>query len=116
MENKALLYAVLAISLGYLLVSSVPSQLAPPLSEEPLGDPKLLRAPESEQAEAPADSATAPAIELDEKFSGDSAEAQRDTVVAGGGSGNLVVSVFGTWSINLIVALGVYFIARRRFT
>ena len=126
MENKVLVYAVLAISLGYLLVSTVPSQLAPPMFGESTGDPELLKAPGPERGEAPADSAAAPATELDETFSGDAAEVQGDAsaaqsssdeaLAAGGGSGNLVISVFGTWSINLVIALGVYFIARRRFS
>ncbi len=126
MENKVLVYAVLAISLGFLLVSEVPGQFAPPMFGEPAGDSEMVRAPGQENAEAPADSITAPATELDETFSGDAATAKGDTLAAGsaseealaagGGSGNLVISVFGTWSVNLIVALGVYFIARRRFS
>ena len=129
MKNKALVYAVLAISLGFLLISEVPNQLAPPMFGEPAGDSEMVRAPGQENAEAPADSIVAPAGEPDRTFSGDTAELQEDTsdasaaqstsdeaLAAGGGSGNLVISVFGTWSVNLIVALGVYFIARRRFS
>jgi hypothetical protein len=126
MENKVLVYAVLAISLGFLLVSEVPNQLAPPMFGEPAGDSEILRAPGQEIAEAPADSIAAPAGEPNEKFSADAATAQGDAstargaseeaLAAGGGSGNLMISVFGTWGFNLIVALGVYFIARRRFT
>ena len=116
MENRALVYAVLAISLGYLLVSAVPSQLAPPMFSESMEDRELLKASGPENAEAPTDDASAPASELDETFSRDAAEAQGDALVAGGGSGNLVISVFGTWSVNLFIALGVYFIARRRFS
>lgn len=126
MENKALIYAVLAISLGYLLVSAVPGQLAPPMFSESAGDSEMLRAPGTEQPEAPAEGESAPAAEPDETFSADAAELQGDAsaaksaseeaLAAGSGSGNLVISVFGTWSVNLIVALGVYFIARRRFS
>jgi hypothetical protein len=126
MENKAIVYAVLAISLGYLLVSAVPSQLAPPMFGEPAGDSEMLRAPGPEHVEAPTESASAPATESDKTFSGDAATAQGDAtaaegtsdeaLAAGGGSGPLVVSVFGTWSVNLFIALGVYFIARRRFS
>lgn len=133
MKNKVLVYAVLAISLGFLLISEVPNQLAPPMFGEPAGDSEMVRVPGQENAEAPADSITAPATELDETFSGESAadakadvfatedaalaaaEAQ-EALAAEGGSSNLVISVFGTWSVNLIVALGVYFIARRRFS
>ena len=126
MENKVLVYAVLAISLGFLLVSEVPNQLAPPMFSEPADDSEMLRAPGQEQPKAPAEGESAPATELDETFSADAAELQGDAsdarsaseeaLAAEGGSGNLVISVFGTWSINLIVALGVYFIARRRFS
>jgi len=116
MENRALVYAVLAISLGYLLVSAVPSQLAPPLFSESAKDSEIVMAPGSENAEDPIDDASAPVTESDRTFSGDAAEAQGDVLVAGGGSGNLVISVFGTWSVNLFIALGVYYIARRRFS
>ena len=116
MENRALVYAVLAISLGYLLVSAVPSQLASPILSESAGDRELVKAPGQENAEAPTDDAFASATEPDGTFSRDATEAQGDVLAAGGGSGNLVVSVFGTWSVNLIVALGVYFIARRRLS
>ena len=126
MENKALVYAVLAISLGYLLVSTVPSQLAPQMFGESVGDSEMVRAPGPEHSETPAEGTSAPAGEPDETFSGDAASAQADAIAAGsaseealaagGGNGNLVISVFGTWSVNLIVALGVYFIARRRFS
>ena len=129
METRVLVYAVLAISLGFLLVSEVPSQLTPQMFGEPVGDSEMVRAPGQEQPKAPAEGESAPAGEPDETFSSDSAAAQGDTsdasaarstsdesLAAGGGSGNLVISVFGTWSVNLIVALGVYFIARRRFS
>ncbi len=126
MKNKAIVYAVLAISLGFLLISEVPNQLAPPMFGEPAGDSEMLKAPGQELREAPADSIATPAGELDKTFSADEATAQgdasadrsasEDALAAGGGSGNLVISVFGTWSVNLIVALGVYFIARRRFS
>ncbi len=126
MKNKVLVYAVLAISLGFLLISEVPNQLAPPMFGEPAGDSEMVRAPGQEQPKAPAEGESAPAGEPDETFSADVAELQGDAsaarsssseaLAAGGGSGNLVISVFGTWSVNLIVALGVYFIARRRFS
>ena len=143
MENKVLVYAVLAISLGYLLVSAVPSQLAPQMFSES-EDSKRLKAPWQERGEAPAEGTIPPAPEPDETFSDDVAEAQGDIITSedsalaaaepGGtfsgdatsaqsdasaaeaGSGSLVISVFGTWSVNLVIALGVYFIARRRFS
>ena len=116
MENRALVYAVLAISLGYLLVSAVPSQLTPPMFSESDKDSEIMRAPGLEHEEAPIDDASAPATESDRTFSGDAAEAQGDVLAAGGGSSNLVISVLGTWSVNLFIALGVYYIARRRFS
>ncbi len=116
MENKALIYAVLAISLGYLLVSAVPSQLAPSMFGEPAGDSEMLRAPGPEHTDAPIDDTSAPAGEPDGTFSSDTASAQSAASAAEGSSGNLVISVFGTWGFNLVIALGVYFIARRRFS
>lgn len=116
MGNKALVYAVLAISLGYLLVSAVPSQLAPPMFGESIEDTELLKAPGLERAEAPTEGATVPATDPDGMFSRDAASAQSAASAAESGSGNLAISVFGTWGFNLVIALGVYFIARRRFS
>jgi hypothetical protein len=115
MENKALVYAVLAISLGYLLVSAVPSQLAPPMFSA-TEDSELLKEPAPGRAESPAEDASAPLIEQDDTFSGDAAEAQGEVFAAEGGSSNLVISVFGTMSVNLLLALGVYMVARRRYS
>jgi hypothetical protein len=116
MQNRALVYTVLAISLGYLLVSMVPNKLAPPMFSEFIGDSELLKAPRPDHAETPTEDASAPGTEPNRTFSGDAAEAQRDVEVAGSGSGNLVISVFETWSVNLLIALGVYLIARRKFS
>jgi hypothetical protein len=143
MENKALVYAVLAISLGYLLVSAVPGQLAPPMFGS-ADDPELLKAPGPDRDGAPTEDAISPVTELDETLSGDAAESQGDIIAsedsamtatgpdgtfsrdaataqsdasaAEGNSGTLMKSVFGTWGFNLVIALGVYFIARRRFS
>jgi hypothetical protein len=115
MENKALLYTVLAISLGYLLVSAVPSRLAPPMYAESVDDSDLIRSPPPGDVESTTDSAVAAADSaLGDTLSSESVQEER--LDAGGGSGNIIVSVFGTWSVNLLVALGVYFFARRRFT
>jgi len=114
MENKALVYAVLAISLGYLLASAVPSRLASPILFESGDDSEIIRGPAPESPGAPVEG-TAEA----DTSRGDilaSENPQEESLAAGRSSGNLIVSVFGTWSVNLMVALGVYFIARRRFT
>jgi hypothetical protein len=144
MDNKILVYTVLAISLGYLLVSTIPSQIAPPMFGESVEDSELLKAPGPEQADAPTEDASAPVTELDENLSGgveepkgeilasedsastaygpdgtfarDTASAQGDASAVESSSSNLVISVFGTWSVNLVIALGVYFIARRRLS
>ena len=144
MENKILVYTVLAISLGYLLVSAVPSQIAPTMFGESVEDSELLKAPGLEQSEASAEGTSAPVTELDETLSGeakedqgsisasedsastatgpdgtfarDTASAQSDASAAEGSSSNLVISAFGKWSVNLVIALGVYFIARRRLS
>ena len=114
MENKALVYAVLAISLGYLLVSAVPSKLAPPMYAGSGDDSDLFRSPVQESAEPPEESAAAAADSSQgDMLSSESVQGKR--LDAGSGSGNLIVSVFGTWSVNLLVALSVYFFAKRRF-
>ena len=51
-----------------------------------------------------------------ESIARDTASAQSDASAAEGSSSNLVISAFGKWSVNLVIALGVYFIARRRLS
>jgi hypothetical protein len=115
MENKALLYTMLAISLGYLLVSAVPSRLAPQMYSEIGDDSDLMKSPAPGSVESTAESAAATADSAQgDMLSSESVPEER--LAAGSGSGNIIVSVFGTWSVNLLVALGVYFFARRRFT
>lgn len=115
MENKALVYAVLAISLGYLLVSAVPSRLASPMLLESGDNSEVIRGPTPESPDAPVEGV--PEMDTSQGDILSAGEAvQEESLVAGRGSGNLIVSVVGTWSVNLLVALGVYFIARRRFT
>lgn len=114
MENKALIYTVLAISLGYLLVSAVPSRLAPPMYAGSGDDSELMWSPGPEGAVTPEEGSAAADSTRGDILS--SEIDQEESLTAGSGSGNIIVSVFGTWSVNLLVALGVYFFARRRFT
>jgi hypothetical protein len=113
MENKTLVYTVLAISLGYLLVSAVPSRLAPPMYAESGDESELMRSPVPEGTEPPTEGTATADSSKEDTLSSESAQEER--LATGSGSGNLIVSVFGTWSINLLVAISVYFFARRRF-
>jgi hypothetical protein len=115
MENKALIYTVLAISLGYLLVSAVPSRLAPPMYAGSGDDSELIRGPVPESAVPPEEGAATAAADSTQGDTLSSESAQGERLSAGSGSRNMIVSVFGTWSVNLLIALGVYFFARRRF-
>lgn len=120
--HKPYTYAVLAIALGYLLTSVVPSQLTtirretfqslrpgePAVEEETLQEEPLITTEEEDLGEelsgatASADAARAAADEAKTATSG-------LTFAIG------VFGVFGNLLISLVVAFGVYWIARRRF-
>jgi hypothetical protein len=120
--HKPYTYAVLAIALGYLLISVVPSQLTPirretfeaprpgepAVEEETLQEEPLITTEEEEIGE-----------ELSAaKTSADAARAAADeakTAASGLTSASGVFGVFGNLLISLAVAFGVYWIARRRF-
>ncbi|UCH57432.1 MAG: hypothetical protein JSV18_00490 [Candidatus Bathyarchaeota archaeon] len=111
-ESKMIVYTLLAITLGYLLISTVPGQLAPPLYEGVLSEtedsreigpdesqPSVEEAPET-LGDSSALTATSPASTAGE--------------VASGLSGGYTMLV-GTLIVNLSIAFGVYMLARRRF-
>lgn len=93
MNSKMTVYMVVAVALGYLLVSTVPNTLMPPRMEalrSPTEDEQILGAkPEMEVQESEAKLLSQPTI--------------RDSV-----------SQIGFWLVDLLIAFGVYFIARRR--
>jgi len=119
MESRALVYAVLAIAMGYFLVSAVPQRLASPMYAERVefqparpGGEEMLGSPEAPAVEG---------AEPDER--GDSAKTASDAASAAAEEASAAssgltsfpfVNVFGTWILNLFIALGVYFVARRR--
>ncbi|UCD44993.1 MAG: hypothetical protein JSV27_00320 [Candidatus Bathyarchaeota archaeon] len=112
MKTKAATYVVLAIALGFMLTSTLPSTLVP--EEEPLflaGEETLLdsvKAPSDAEsgAEAAEDSA-AEAVPESRAFSEpEEATTSQET---------LGFSQYGMWAIDVMVALGVYFLAKRRF-
>jgi len=112
MESRALVYAVLAIAMGYFLVSAVPQRLASPMYAEPVesgpirsGGEEMLGSVEPPSAEG---------TEPPERADTASEAADAATAVSSARAGGVYVTVFGTWVVNLFVALGIYFIARRR--
>lgn len=119
MESRALVYAVLAIAMGYFLVSAVPQRLASPMYAA-TGEFELVR-PGGEEMLGSPEETVVEGTEPDER--GDAAKTASDAATAAAEeasaassalSGFAYVGVFGTWILNLFIALGVYFIARRR--
>jgi hypothetical protein len=121
MESKLIVYAVLAITLGYLFASAIPAQLAPPLfdsgqfeaesirgpspGEEPSGSEEVLGEPGEEVAGDISELASEASAYEDE------AQAAARGLLTGDYS-----TVFGTLIVNLTIAFAVYVFARRRFT
>ena len=112
MGFKPFIYTVLAITLGYLLVSVIPNQLTPLLDDV-------------FQIELPGESVEAgtqqkgPMITEEPELSGDasSAATTADEVETASGLsiGNEVLISIGSLMMSLAVASGVYWVARRQF-
>ncbi|MCW4050386.1 MAG: hypothetical protein NWE89_11700 [Candidatus Bathyarchaeota archaeon] len=128
MNNKATVYMVLAVALGYLLIAAVPGQVAmytQPSLMRAGEDSMIFEAPESgenttitlgvepdseeiQSDEAHAEAASASTFDAAQ----DAAEAAETRNALSGG----LVSLFGWWAIDLVIALSVYYVARRLFT
>lgn len=94
MNSKVVVYAVLAVALGYFLISTAPAIMTPPEREPTFagdeGKP-LLGAPEESDIRGPEDQPSKKNQIWNEAFQ------------------------FSVWIINLFIALGVYMVAKRRF-
>lgn len=124
MGHKPYTYAVLAIALGYILISVVPSRLTPmhyqTLETERPGETVTAEGGTLQEDEA---SITAEEEELGEEVSAattsaDAAKAAADearTAASGLTTVGGFFGVFGNLLISLAVAFGVYWIAKQRF-
>jgi hypothetical protein len=104
MDSKIPVYTVLAVVLGVLLTSAVPAGLTP--RQEP-----LFMA--GSEAEAPVMKAPA-----EDEVLGSRADEEMDGALPGGSvKGNPLDQAlqYSILVVDLFVALGVYFVARRRF-
>ena len=115
MKSKAVVYTVLAVALGYFLISAVPDQMETLQGVRQRGgsvesESLAVEAPESTvKSEAEPDEL---ASGLSEAVTADIAEPEE---VALGGVRDGAVAI-GVWVINLMIALGVYFIVKRRLS
>ena len=125
MGHKPYTYAVLAIALGYLLISVVPSRLTP-MHYQTLETERPVETVTAEGGTLQEDEAsiTAEEEELGEEVSAattsaDAAKAAADearTAASGLTTVGGFFGVFGNLLISLAVAFGVYWIAKQRFT
>ncbi|MCW4035620.1 MAG: hypothetical protein NWE75_00345 [Candidatus Bathyarchaeota archaeon] len=120
--HKPYTYAVIAIAIGYLLISVVPGQLTPmrletfeaerpgepAVEEETLQEEPLITTEEEELGE---DVSAATASADAAKTAADEAR----TAVSGLTFTSGVFGAFGNLLISLVVAFSVYWITRRRF-
>ena len=103
MESKSAVYAVLAVAIGYLLISVVPNRL------EDLGGGKPpIRAP-AEEAFGLGDEESKSIESAEEGLRIESAEPRFSTGGVWGGAYAL-----GLWVVNLLIALGAYLVVKRR--
>ena len=108
MGSKTAIYTVLAVALGYILISAVPDQIA--VIEE--GSQPELAAPEKTESLA-TESNT-----LSDRAHGSDAFADEKMHLPAAPSFTLRDGAYtiGVWIINLLLALGVYFLIKRRIS
>jgi hypothetical protein len=121
LESKLIVYTVLAITLGYVFVSTIPSQLAPPLFEAVQPEGEGIRGPSPEEQPSGPDETLGQSgedvagvisdLESSAKTAADAAE-EAKTAASGLTSYS---TVFGTLIVNLTIAFAVYWLAKRRF-
>ncbi len=123
MESKLIVYTVLAITLGYVFVSTIPSQLAPPLFEAVQPEGESIRGPDPDEAppstEGTGETLTDDVAGLTDSTSSaatasDAAKAAEEAKTAASGLTSYT-PVFGTLIVNLTIAFAVYWLAKRRF-
>ena len=123
MESKLIVYTVLAITLGYVFVSTIPAQLAPPLFEAVQPEGESIRGPgPEEQTSSPDETlgqsgeevAGVTGSESSAKAAADAAKAAEEAKRAESGLAGFS-TVFGTMIVNLTIAFAVYWLAKRRF-
>jgi hypothetical protein len=124
MESKMIVYTVLAITLGYVFVSAIPAQLAPPLFETFQPEGESIRAPgPDKQPSGPDETLGQPGEEVEGDVSdlassttaaADAVKAAEETETAASGLTSYF-PVFGTLIVNVTIAFAVYWLAKRRF-
>ena len=119
MESKLIVYTVLAITLGYVFVSTIPAQLTPPLFSTVQPEGESIRGPiPDEQPSVPDETLGQPSEEVAEDVSSlASSTAAADAAEAKMAASGLTSysTVFGTLIVNLSIAFAVYWLAKRRF-
>jgi hypothetical protein len=117
MESKLIVYTVLAITLGYVFVSTIPSQLAPPLFEAVQPEGESIRGLGPDEApsstEGTGDTLTDDVTGLADSASSAKVTAEEAKTAASGLTSYF--PVFGTLIVNLTIAFAVYWLAKRRF-
>ena len=120
------IYAVLAVAVGIALVGVLPTQLAVVTNKQVGGGPVTLTSQgnrtlgsETNAQQAKTDSTNATlSVETDQaKTAADAAQEPGKglaDVVRAQEEFNANVKYYGLWVVNLMVALGVYFLAKRR--
>ena len=121
MESKLIVYTVLAITLGYVFVSTIPAQLAPPLFETVQPEGESIRGPSPDEQPSGPDETLG---QSGEEVVGDvselassamaAADAAEEAKTEASGLAGLS-TVFGTLIVNLTIAFAVYWLAKRRF-
>ena len=109
MESKLIVYMVLAISLGYIVMSTIPGQLTPPRFKVVQHETESINTPNHDEPKTSAEET------LGADSTADSAREAAEESKAARGPLTGSFMVVGTLVLNLSIAFGVYMLARRRF-
>ena len=116
MKSKAVVYTVLAVALGYFLISAVPDQMETLQGVRQRGgsvesESLSVEVPESTDSKSPSALDESVSI-LEDSVTVEEIETEK---VALGGVRDGAITV-GLWMTNLMIALAVYFIVKRRLS
>lgn len=130
MNNKSMAYMIFAIAIGYLLISTVPEQvetlISPKFSSkgeqenfaldssESDAEPKIENGKERSEGSEEIAAAEAP-LDTNETTPGAGLESELKEGVIARPSENLV-PLYRWWIVDLFIAFGVYYVARRLLT
>jgi hypothetical protein len=106
MTNKSLIYVVLAVTVGYMLVSAVPHQVSMYMSPQ-----QMLKSDDQLESTPSTEDGVLSSQELTPNISGGGSERIRDTSFL---EMTKLPELMIWWTLDILVALTIYWVAKRK--